>query len=360
MRLLLALLALGTFAVPASAQAEPAPDFRVDIASDGTSTIVEGGNVLRHVRSESGERYEWNLDPSRDYTIGEIHVRGAFEATRAQQVMPLWQNRTGARDEHYFTEVRFRDFEASHLVNYTGPVGDLVIRLGLEGPDPKTILLILDVRAPGFFVGEAQNLRSNRGGASFLVETRTDEYAYADLQIHKASGGDWIPNPTTIPTLFQTFPVQGLRDNTTYEWRVYFRDWSGNQAASDSYFVDTPASPGVARPFVRILEPTAGATLGTARPTVRATIDSAGSPVSTDSIHVLLDKRVVTGFTISGQNLTYVPPDLGSGPHAIAVEATNDVGGMGRAEILFTISLGVPSLGPALVLLALALAALRR
>lgn len=371
MRALL-LLAVVLLAAPPAAADEgeappPAPDFRVTIAADGAVTIDESGGVVVHEPTAAGDGIRFALTVTDGYKIGEIRVLGAFDVQKVRQIVPLWRNRTGLTDDHFFAEVPFLDFENVPLVNFSGTPTDARLRLGIGPrgdevpPAQRTLVLQRDVDAPAFTVGEPTNVVSSRGASSFLLTTTTDEFAFADLQIRKVGTDAWVRNPTTIPALSQTFPIQGLDDETDYEYRIVVWDWAGNEAWTETYYLTTPPSPVLPAPVVTIVEPARGATVATDVPTVRVTFASPDSPVDRSGVRAFFDKREISDVIVVDRNVTWTPSTkLASGLHSFTVEVTNAAGGRGSASWTFTVAAATPLAAASLAAVALLAAAAAR
>ncbi|HLE97655.1 MAG TPA: hypothetical protein VI997_09830, partial [Candidatus Thermoplasmatota archaeon] len=317
--------------VPAAA-VDAAPDV-VIVLEEGEAPKWSGPVTL--VESVPGERYAWNLTLEGAYAIAEIDVRGAFDVARPKQVVPEYDDRAQhpAADHlhpHFFAEVRgsVADVDGpARVFNVTeGGSGDrFVLHLGLPGPGSAQLVLRRDVAPPGFEVDAPVNVTER----SFLLRTRTDEFAYGDAVLRPARGGGDVRNPTPTPSLEQTFPIIGLAADTEYVVRVAFTDWSGNRADAPEFRVRTLPEPVRPRATITPLEPEPNATLDAPVTTIRARVDSSASPIPEGGVRLFVDKSEVhDAFRFADGVLVYEPPQpLGPGKHSASVEATNEAGG---------------------------------
>lgn len=358
-----AALLLPLLLVPlAWAQPSGAIDATIALAPDAPPSIDAPPDLVRLNDSAPGVRYLFDLVLTRDYTTFEVRANG-FELDRPRQLVPsLVVPETEYPLFHDFPNERIWDVEGTGNVFHVNGTGDaIVLRLGVAGPRNVTLALAIDTTPPDPTIGRRENVSHFQ----FYQETRTSELALADLQIRKVGAQEWVVNPTPAYHVLQRFPIQGLDPATQYETRFVFVDWAGNEVTTPIERFTTAPKPIVPAPTVRIVEPAFNARVPEGNVTVRAAIESNESPVARDGIRFFFDKRELTeGFSYDGREVVYTPTTpLARGPHSVAVEATNALGGTGVARWNFHVGDAdeTPALAPAglLVLLA-ALARLRR
>lgn len=325
-------------------------DFQVDLRA-GQAPEYSGPTGLATLSErQDGERYAWNLTLSAEYTVGEIRIHGAFDVERAPQIVPEVDGRYLA--ELHSTDLRDVD-EPGLVYNYTGAEGEYVLRVGLPGPGSPRLVLSRDVVAPTFVVDPVRNVTHY----SFLATTQTNEYALADLLIRRADRGEEIRNPTPQPARQQSFPIQGLHSNTTYEWYLRFWDWSENAAQSEAFTLRTLPKPDVPGPVFSGLKPAPDARLDNGTSVeVSATYEDATSRVDVASVRLFFDAQEVhQGLVADATHVTYRPPPLAPGKHRVAVELRNEDGGQSVARWAFYVEGGgrLPGPGAGLELLAL-------
>lgn len=351
------LVVLALLAVPTGlASAKTGPDFTVELRPDASPTYEGPAGLVRLADAARGERYEWRITPSQDYTVGEFRIRGnLFNVTRVEQVTPTLED---VPEDRYPLFVRFPNEELwtadgpAQVYRYNGSPQDFVLRLGFPAGN-ATLVLARDVTPPTFTLGPVTNVTH----ISFLQETRTGEFALANLRIRPAAGGEWVENPTPTHHVIQRFPIQGLDADTEYVAQVEFTDWAGNAARSEPYRVRTAPAPVVPLPAVTVLEPAANATVPNGSVVIRARVLSPDSPIEGGSLRLFVDKREVNeNMGYDGENFTYAPAQpFAPGFHSVSLEATNAAGGKSVARWSFTVeepARGVPML-PALALVAL-------
>jgi hypothetical protein len=238
--------------------------------------------------------------------------------------------------------------------------GDLFVMLA-KGPGNLTLELARDVTPPRFLDQRASDATTY----GFLVVTRTDEPALAQLDVWPEGKPERsIPFPTTTPAFEQTFPVQGLASNGTFEYRVTFHDFSGNANVTPVFRASTLPKPDIAGPVVLSRSPGPNETLAAPPGEITATFELAeGRSVPRDGLLLFVDKRDVTAQAIvNGSGVRYVPPHaLGTGPHSVGLEITDSAGGRTVSTWTFEVApKGLPALGVAgIVLAALAAAVVR-
>lgn len=366
------LAALVVLLLAPAASAAPAPTTIRIALVDGETPTHDAPPGMVHLATDDGDRWAWNLTLVDAYTVAEIRASG-FDLERPRQLLPEYDDAAqhGPNVEahlhpHFFTEVRsdVADVDSPvRIVNFTEDGDAIVIRLGLTGPGNATLLLTKDTTPPRFTLGEPTDVNHYR----FILKTTTDEFAFGDLRIRPAAGGDEVPNQTPVPALEQTFPVQGLREDTEYVAYVVFTDWSGNEARSETFTVRTLPKPYAEPPDFVVLAPAANSTVE-AGPRVLATFDSA-TRVERGGVQVFLDKTAVVDFSFVRDNVApnrvtvvVVPePPLGPGLHHAAVEVTDEAGGKAVARWSFTVAdRDAPPAGLAALVIPAALAALWR
>jgi len=249
----------------------------------------------------------------------------------------------------------------ARILNVTeGADGTVRYRLGLPGPGRALLSLVRDVEAPSYEIDPPTNVTHR----SFLLVTRTSEFAFAEVQVRAQASRDWVRHPTTVPALEQTFPVQGLRPDTDYVYRVRFWDWSDNAVTAPERALRTSSAPDVPVPHVFFVFPDANSTVPADAVTVRVMWESPGSPVAPHGVRLFFDKREVhDGFSVVAGTLAYRPPGpLDERSYSVSAEITNEAGGKAVARWSFDVERGsdVPGLGALWALLALASAAARR
>ncbi len=332
-----------------------APDFTLDLwpGQPPQYTGPQGQATLQE--SQPGEAYGWSLNLTAPFTVVHVRIHGAFDVDRARQIVP-------ELDDEFFAELHQEDVSdvdgPARVYNVTGQEGEYTYRLGLPGPARSNLTLRRDEEAPGFTVGPVTNL-THRG---FLLRTTTSEHALTDLQIRPTAGGATVRNPTPEAAIEQTFPVQGLRPETDYDYWILFWDWSENQARSATFNLTTAAEPDLPEARIFGLEPPAGTTVEADGVVVRARYASLESPVAEGGVRLFFDKREIRdGVVVVNESIAYSPPSLDEGVHSVSVEVLNEAGGTGIARWTFTVASDTPSLtAAATVFLGLAAAAITR
>lgn len=355
--LLLATLALLSLP-PAALAAQDDVDHRVLVR--GASAPEAGDAPLRLVAFEPGERYEWEVEVAQEYATFEMRLEGAFDVERPRQVVPTLEVEGIAYPLFYpFPNERVWEVDGpARVFHVHEEEGAIVLRLGVPGPANGTLALTRDVTPPAFELGEVTNLTH----FSFYRETRTQELAYADLQVREKGTEEWVRNPTPAYHVLQRFPVQGLDPDTEYEVRVVFEDWAGNVATSEVHELRTPPIPPRPKPVVTPLAPAPNESVVAGGVVVRARVESPEAPVT--SVRLFFDlKEVEEGFSFENGTLTFYPRDLlTDGLHTVSVEATNAEGGMSFARWSFQVgeerreSPAAPALAAPLAVAALLLA----
>lgn len=349
------LLAALLLAPTALAETMQGVDATITLAPDAEPVVEGPPGLVRVNETTPGERYTFDLALAENYTTFEIRMRG-FDVERPRQMVPSLI----VPDDVYplfYEYPNERVWEAdgpARVFHVSGDASDIVLRLGVEGPAPRTLVLERDVRPPSFTIGEVTNVTH----IGFYQETRTDELALANLKIGKAGSEEKVENPTPAYHVRQRFPIQGLDPETDYDALVVFEDWAGNAATSETYRVRTAPAPVLPSPTIEVLEPLPNATIPPGALTVRARIVPADAPVVQDGIRVFFDVREVTPLIVyNGTVVTYsVLGTLGTGSHRVAVEVTDTAGG--HAVERWSFHVGDPGRSEAPLPLAVALAAL--
>lgn len=348
----LALLLL-VLPVPAAEAQAPAPAIVLTLQPGGGFAAEPPGNVTE-VAAEAGQRYAWRIHLTAGSVV-EVRLNGALDIARALQAVPTLDGR-------YFVEKPLAEVEAAgaRAFNVTGAGANasLVLNLG-RGPG-KLLNLTRDVAPPVPALGQPSEV-THRG---FLLVTRTDERALAELRIKPASGGEEVLHPTPQPAFEQTFPVQGLDPNTAYEVRIRFTDWSGNEAWSAPFGVRTLPRPPAPLPVFRDLFPPPNATMAPPMDTIMARVDSPEANLTRDGIRVFVDLTETRLFTFEGGLVRHVTAQpLAGGLHRASIEATNDAGGKATAVWSFTVAgsaLPGPEALPLVAMAVLVAVAMRR
>jgi hypothetical protein len=344
--LLIALAVLALAAVPVAAAA----DFTVTL-TPGAPPSFEGAGVSATLAEEvPGERVAWNLTGSGQMS-GRVVSRGYFDVERPRQVAP-------DVDPHFdLTEAPPDELanatDGVRLLNYSREGGDLVLTMTFPLEGVGYLRLTRDVAPPNFTLGPVRNL-THQG---FYVETTTDEYAWSDLVLQPAAGGEAVRNPIGTRTLLQRFPIQGLRPDTPYVWWVNFTDWSANAVQSPQQSLRTLPRPVLPAPTITAQEPTANATL--AAPVRLVAVNFTGpAPANLDSVAVFVDKTPQLGNVrlLPGRVEATLTTPLGPGDHTASVELTSDEGGLAVARWAFKVG-GARAALPDLPWIALSLAA---
>lgn len=341
------LFAVLLFSVLPAATAETYPTAFTIVIANGeppTDDAPEGTVLLV---KDDGDAWAWDLTLTEDYTVAEVRATG-FDLDRAPQLLPEFDDSAQHAEvdhlhPHFFQEVP-RDVSdvdgAARIVNYTIDGDTVVLRLGLTGPGEATLSLRRDVTPPTFTVGTPTNITH----FSFLVKTTTDEFAFGDVRVRPSAGGDEVPNPTAVPALEQTYPVQGLDPATTYVAYAVFTDWSGNEARSPPFTVETAPLPVVPSPAIVALVPAPNSTV--AAPTrITASIEGP-APIAASGIRLFVDKReIVDGVSLvqgdaAGTRVTVVhtpAAPLAPGRHSASVEVVDSAGGKALARWSFDV-----------------------
>jgi hypothetical protein len=351
--LLVALTASALLSAPAApAQAGGTVDATVTMTPETTMVVDGEEGLIRLIESEGGERYVFELTLTQSYTTFEFRMQG-FDVERPRQMVPsLVVPDTEFPLFHAYPNDRVWEADGpARVVNVTGSADAIVLRLGVDGPANRTLLIERDVAPPGFTLGEVTNLTH----FSFYQETTTDEMALADLQVTRVGAAAHVENPTPDYHIRQRFPVQGLDPASEYDIRVVFTDWAGNSVASDPYRVTTAPRPPAPLPLVEPLSPTPNATVPEGGVVISARIQAVDSPLAENGIRLFYDKREITSdLRYEDEVLTFTPPTASRGLHSVAVEVTNEAGGLGVARWTFVVGDEGRSATPFPALLALA------
>lgn len=346
---LLLALVLVLAAPLASAQVPPT-------AADAWVTLTPGEAIendpsgVLALNASEGERWIWDLNLSRSFTVIEFQGRG-FGLERARQLVPIL---VVPEDRyplfHLYPNDRVWEADApSQVFHVTGDGDDLVLRVGIPGPQKVQLILEIDRIAPSYDVGAPQSITP----IGFYLETQTTEMALGDLQVREAGAAEWIRNPTPEYHVLQKFPVQGLDANKDHEAQVVFEDWAGNKVTSPVFVVRTAAAPMVEPIVIRAREPAPNTTVSGEDVTVRATIES-GVPLARGDVRLFFDLKEVTDFEVHGADVTYKPGPLAAEMHRVGIEAMNAEGGSGRVTWSFTVEgKDTPAPGAAWIILAL-------
>lgn len=350
------------------AAATDGPGGRIDVHVEVTPTgaTVDGASV-RLLNLTPGEDYRFTLNLTKAYTTFEVRADG-LDLERARQLVPHLYIEKGEaeclRVKGTCDFSLFEQFPNDEIWDVDGPARvyfvngtaeAVVLRLGIPGPVNATLLLARDVTPPNWTLRPMQDLTT----IGFYQESVTDELALADLQVRARGATEWVQNPTPTFHYLQRFPVQGLTANKTFEWRLLFEDWAGNEASTPTFLVTTPPEPVKPIPVVRVVSPLPNATVPAEGVIVKVAWDSPESPVPTDGIRLFFDKKEITEGIGRGENeAAYVPPTaLAPGLHAVSVEVRNEAGGVGVAKWTFTVERAESPLPGAAALLAVACAA---
>lgn len=341
----LALAALALLAAPALAGDA---DLTLSLSPDGAVDREDPRGLVEDANHTPGEAYAWTLNGTDDYHTVEIRVDGTFELDRPRQLVPLL-------DGKHFIELSGRDVDEvdrpARVFNLTGDASTFTYRLGVPGPGAANLTLHVDTEPPEVEIGEVRELDH----VSFDLPTTTSEPALAWLNVTPVEGGDTVPFPTNTPDRRQTFLVQGLDPETTYELELRYEDWSGNVVRPDVFTVTTEPRPEAPTPIVEPVRPTPDATVAPDETLVEATFDGNGSPVSASGVRLFVDKQEVDhdDFTVEDGTLRYrAPAPLDEGPHSVAVEVENQAGGLGVARWSFTVEGAEPAPAPGVAALA--------
>lgn len=328
----------------ALAQAQERIDVRIDVTRGAATVTGEGAARLNLT---PGEDYRFTLNLTKDYTTFEVRASG-LDLERASQLVPhLYIAMGEAECDRVKGTCDFSLFEQfpnddvwdvdapARVYSVNGTPDAVVLRLGVPGPVNATLLLARDVAPPNWTLRPMQDLTT----IGFYQESVTDELSRADLQVRARGATEWIQNPTPTFHYLQRFPVQGLTANRTFEWRVLFEDWAGNEAATPTFLVTTPPEPVRPIPLVTIVSPLANATVPAEGVIVKVAWDSPESSVPTDGVRLFFDKKEITeGIGRGEDEAAYVPPTaLAPGLHSVSVEVRNDAGGVGVAKWTFTV-----------------------
>lgn len=342
-------------------------DFEITLFPGSPPVFASGNATATLVREIPGEVVEWNVSTTKPTLVGTIEAGTYFEVSRAKQARPEVANLALAQERanstqvfdpwFFFTEVspeRVSDAGGrAHLANLTLAPERLTLRLGFPVTTGNvTLRLVRDATPPTFIVREPERVAHN----SFYVETETNEYAYADLVIRKASGGEGVRNPTSAIALMQRFPIQGLDPETAYVFDVTFTDWSGNLARSPEFRVTTTVAPIAPKPEIVRVFPLPNTTIVETRPMIVVDYVAGDYPVTTASL--FLDKRPVDPTRVAIEVMegaggvgaaTYALSEaLSPGRHTVLVELSNAEGGMASRQWTFDIA-GSPTPAPALL-----------
>lgn len=335
MRTFVVLVLLASIAPLAAAQASGGIDATVRLDPRSEPTIDAPPGLVRLNDSTPGARYRFDLALTEDHTTLEVRANGLGLRSARQLFPSLEVNETTYPLFVDFPHERIWEVDGPANVAHVGGSGDaIVLRLGVAGPRNVTLRLEVDERAPGYTLGERQNMTH----IGFYQETRTDEFALADLQVRRVGATDWIQNPTPEYHVYQRFPVQGLDASTEYETRFVFTDWAGNENVTPIVRFTTPAAPVGPVPVVTIVSPAPNASLPAGVVTIRATVESPASPVEREGIRFFFDLRETTeGVAFDGREVVFTPSALQPGLHRVSIEATNEAGGRGEARWSFTV-----------------------
>lgn len=361
MRRVLLLVAL-LLAPSALAETTQGVDATILLSPDAEPVVEGPAGLVRVSETTPGERYTFDLALVDNSTTFEVRMRG-FDVERPRQMVPSLLVPEDVYPLFYpYPNERVWEAEgAARVFHVEGGPDDFVLRLGVEGPANRTLVLERDVTPPDFTLGEVRNVTH----IGFYQETRTSELALANLHVRKPGAAEPVENPTPEYHVLQRFPIQGLDPETDYDVVVLFEDWAGNVATSETYRVRTIAAPVVPAPTIEVLEPLPNATIPPGTVAVRARIVPADAPVVQDGIRVFFDVREVTPLIVyDGTVVTYAPlGTLGEGSHRVAVEVTDTAGGHAVERWSFQVENPARSEAPlpfVAALAALTIAALRR
>jgi archaellin len=114
----------------------------------------------------------------------------------------------------------------------------------------------------------------------------------------------------------------GLKPDTTYHWRLRFKDAQGRTfTGADQTFI-TKNTP----PTISAMRPTNGSTTTNRKPPISATVRDATTDLAKSHIQLVLDGRSVTTFSYDQgrDKLSYTPSrDLSFGKHTVKIVATD-------------------------------------
>ncbi len=343
-------------AVPASGQAN---EYDGRIHFNGPHPSYEGPTTLAVLESsQAGQAYTWRLQLEKDYTILEIRVDAGFDIERPRQLVPELDDAAQHPSQehlhpHFFQPLTRHDVSEvdspARVYNLTEDETGFTYRLGIPGPGPAALSLRRDVTPPVFTVGEPSDITH----IGFMLETTTDEFAYGSVQVARPDG-EVVPFPTPLPSLQQTYPVQGLQADTDYNVTVVFTDWSGNEATAPTFMVRTAAQPYRPIPEVVAIAPVPESTVAGPNVAIEAQMTSPESPITREGVRLFVDKQeVFEGFTVEAGRLSILVGPLEPGLHSVSVEVTNVAGGTGRAAWIFTVEDSREAPGPAFAVVAL-------
>lgn len=343
-----------------TAVASTEDDFRI-VLSPGAPPRVEGDVQATLVRETGGQSLEWNLRTTKARLIGVVDVQGYFDVARPQQVLPEVDDHfppqctpasgvaPDAVSRRYFSPVSYTSLEESaecaRVSNSTGTPASFQLRVAFPINQTRgnaTFALTRDVTPPGFSLGVIRDITH----IGFYTETTTTEWAYADLMIRPAEGGETVRNPTALPARLQRFPIQGLKAAMAYTFHVEFTDWSGNQARSEDVAVTTAAAPVVAKPQILAVTPEDESHMADVD---LVTVTFADPDHEITGVSFFLNKAPVASdlVNIEEGRATFVPTEgLAPGRHHLSVEVTNSAGA--RAVEQWTVYVEPPAPAPGL------------
>ena len=345
---LLALALAPSLQLPGAAADAPTPpvDFRITLV-DGEPPRYEGPEGLVELtESYAGERYAWRVNLSKEYTVAEIVIEGAFDVERVRQVVP----KLHVPHEEYplFTPIPRHVWDIEGVPRYglyhaNGTPESFTMWLGLPGPREEgpeapfdaRLQLDRDVVPPGISAGQVKDL-TWRG---YYQEATTDELALMDLVVCCDPEGREINNPTTIYHFLHKFPIQGLDPEKTYETTFFAEDWAGNVAQAPTQTLTTPAKPVVPEPVVTPLTPAPDAKVKASDVLIEARIESPDVPLADGGIRFFLDKQEVReNLQFVNGTFRYRPSTpLAPGIHSVGIEVMNAEGGEARAAWTFEV-----------------------
>jgi MYXO-CTERM domain-containing protein len=323
---LVACLALG------GAGAAEEANLSIEIGADGDATTDDVGGIVVAEDHDPPERYAWQLSLDTNYTLANVTVDEGFDVDRPRQLVPLL-------DGEHFVEVRdpARVDRPGTVFNLsTEAEGSGSYQLGLPGSGEANLTLATDRAAPEIAVVSV----GNHTDVGFDVTTDTSEAAMAELFVETPQGERVQSYPTNRPGLWQTFPVQGLEANTTYEIVVDAWDWSGNEVTSERVEVTTEPEPDPPDPVLEPVRPEPNATVSSTGVVVEASYSEEGWSIDESSVLVFFDKERVDASEVEvgdGSIVYRADGPLEAREYHVSVEADNEVGGTGVARWSFQV-----------------------
>ena len=349
------------------------PGFYAELTRAGNAidTAVSPPGSATPVQMVPGDIATLTFTLPKDERFHTVHVKagpGVFGEAGLRQIVPevTYNEEPDPLRAHNFA----KSLKASDMPEVNSGWGPFynVSRQGdtwsftllILGKGSTTLQFVRDLTPP-HLVGTPRLENITHG--TLFAYTTTSEWGFVTFTI-QTGNEEPIPFPTSVLSLEQTFPIQGLRPDTPYRYTITATDVAGNEAEVATGTFRTLPKPVGPKAEVTQVYPPEGTVLSDKPPYVEAKFEGKDSPVVADQVRLFINKREVhrdnaEGLTITDTGIRYEPPGgFGPGKHSVAVEVTNAAGETTVKQWTFTVESGTPSPGPAIVALAVLAAAL--